>query len=348
MYIGQLAHALVGHDQHVRRLGSGHHGDDLIALLKAYAPHTHGHTAGQSCVIFPETDALSKSCHQEDILLIVRGADADQFVILAKNDSGKTIPADILVFSQRSSLDESLSRSHDQSLAAFRFILLAYRDHRRNFLVRRKLQKIDDSRSSRVSPRFRHLIGLQPEDTPLVGEEHQEGVGIRHQNLVDIIILQGLDSLDSPAAPVLAAEIIVAHPLDISQFRHRDDDVPALDQVLDSHIVGSEADLCPSLITEFVRDLKKFLLDHSQQHLLVGYDRRQLFYKFHQAGVLFFDLASFQTCQSPQTHVHDRLGLDIVKSELFFQFFLGYGNALTGADDPDDLIDIVERDQQSF
>ena len=45
-------------------------------------------------------------------------------------------------------------------------------------------------------------------------------MGGSHQQFFYVIILNGLHPLNAFAAAVLTAEIIYAHTLDISQFRH--------------------------------------------------------------------------------------------------------------------------------
>ena len=171
---------------------------------------------------------------------------------------------------------------------------------------------------------------------------------IGHQKLINVVILQRLDALDSSSAPVLTAEVVIAHPLDITQLRHRDDDIPAFDQILDAHVIRGEANLCSSFIPEFLGDLQQFSSDHTEQFLLIGQNRRQPLNQLHQGSIFFLDLASFQTCQRPQAHIHNRLCLNIIQTKPLHQFCLRKRDALTSADDPDHFIDVVERNQQAF
>ena len=64
--------------------------------------------------------------------------------------------------------------------------------------------------------------------------------------------------------------------------------------------------------------------------------------------MLLFQLFSFQTCQSAQTHVHDCLGLYIIETESLDQACLCSCNIRTFSDYFYNFINIVECDQQSL
>ena len=64
--------------------------------------------------------------------------------------------------------------------------------------------------------------------------------------------------------------------------------------------------------------------------------------------MLVFQLLSFQSGESPQSHVYDGLRLRVGKLEAVHQAFLGDLRGTAGADDVDHLVDIVQGDQQSL
>ena len=128
-----------------------------------------------------------------------------------------------------------------------------------------------------------------------------------HKQFTDIIIFQSLHALDAFASAFLAAEGIHAHPLDVSQVCHGNDYIFSRDQVLHRDIELIIPDVCPSLIPVFFRDNEDFFADHSQEKFLVREDCFILLDFLHKLCVLCFQLFSFQTCQSSQTHVNDRL-----------------------------------------
>ena len=173
-------------------------------------------------------------------------------------------------------------------------------------------------------------------------------MGIRHQKTVDVIFLQGLHALDASASPVLGFEVIFAHPLDIPELGQRDNDIFLLHQILCVEVSDVIADLRSAVIPILVTDDQDLLADHSQQKLLVTQDRSQFRDQLHQLFVLCLDLASFQAGQRSQTHIHDRLRLYIIQSELLHQGILRDLYRLGRTDDPDHFIDVVQSDQQSL
>ena len=66
-------------------------------------------------------------------------------------------------------------------------------------------------------------------------------VGGRHQKFLDVIVLYRLHTLDSFAAAVLAAEIVHAHTLDITEFCHCDHGIGHRNQILHGNIIGIKA-----------------------------------------------------------------------------------------------------------
>ena len=171
---------------------------------------------------------------------------------------------------------------------------------------------------------------------------------IRHQDLVDIILLKSLYPLDSLASAVLAAEIVIAHPLDITELCNRDDHVLLLDQIFRIKIIHVYADLRPAVVPVFIGNNDQFLPDHSKKKVLIRKDRLQLFDRLHQSVILRLDLASFQTCQGTETHIDNRLRLHVVQAETLHQAFFGKLHRLGRPYDMDDFIDIVQGDQQSL
>ena len=64
--------------------------------------------------------------------------------------------------------------------------------------------------------------------------------------------------------------------------------------------------------------------------------------------MLGFDLVSFQSCQSAQPHVDNRLRLHFVQTEPLHQFCLGFGDIRRRTDNVNDFVNIVNRDEQTL
>ena len=122
---------------------------------------------------------------------------------------------------------------------------------------------------------------------------------------------------------------------------HGDDCIIIGDQVLHGHIIIiSDAGL--SIVPILIGDHLDLFFDHHQQLFLICQDPSQFLDLSFQLLVLIFQLLSLQTGESPQTHVHDRLGLRIRQLKAVHQPFLCLRRVRGAADDLDHLIDVVQ------
>ena len=187
--------------------------------------------------------------------------------------------------------------------------VLPYRNDRSNLLARLQLKQVDDCGTARGSACLWNLISLHAVYTAGIREEHQVMVRCRHQKFLDVIVINGLHSLDSLAPAVLRTEIVKAHTLDISKLRHGNDGIGNRNQILHGNIIFVKTDGCSSVIPVLVGDQKNLLTDDAEQLFLVGKNCLQLCDALHQFRVFVLQLLAFQTCQRTQTHIHDRLCL---------------------------------------
>ena len=170
----------------------------------------------------------------------------------------------------------------------------------------------------------------------------------RHEQFIDVIIFKDRHSLYSASSAVLAAEIVDGHSLDITALCHRHNRILARDQIFCRNIVHIKTDRCTAGIAVFFRDSQNFLADNAKQHIAVGKNCLILSDLFHQFRIFCLQLLSFQTCQSPQTHVHDGLSLNIGQLKPVHQLLLGDLYVLRSADYTDHFVDIIQRLQKTF
>ena len=168
-------------------------------------------------------------------------------------------------------------------------------------------------------------------------------MGRRHQQFIDIIILDGLHALDTLTTTILATEVVYCHSFDITQFRHGNDGIFIRDHILHGNIELIKSDGCLSLITVFFADGKDLLTDHAKQQISVCQDSFQSADTIHQFFVFCFQLLSFQTGQCTKTHIYDGLCLYIRKFKTFHQSGFCHLGILRTTDDADHFIDIIQR-----
>ena len=173
-------------------------------------------------------------------------------------------------------------------------------------------------------------------------------VGIGHQKLIDIIVLDGFHSLDPMASPMLALEIIKAHTLDIAELRHRDHGIRTRDQILIIDLRIIEANRGSSFIPVLIRNLRKLLPDNAEKLLFIGKNCLIFRNPFLQLRKFRFQLLSFQTGESTKPHLHNGAGLRFGQRKPLHEDFLGFLSRMTRPDQPDHLIDIIERNKQTF
>ena len=300
--ICSLAHSQFGSKQEGVSLRIDLHTDDFIVRIQIHTDDAHRRSSKRSYIFLPESDAHALLSNKENIIFRSGLLDFDQLIIFSEIDRNDTASADIRVFRDRSLLDDSFLRHHEEIGL---FIIVKNRYDRGDLLSRIQFQKIDDRRTSRSAAGFRNLISLHAVDTAKTREEHDHIMGPRHQKIFDIIIVNLLDALNAASAAVLDLEVIHGHSLDITKRSHRDDRIDIGNQVLRSYFGKILIDLASSVVAELLSYDTDLILDDKKKFVVIRKDR----FKFGDPGkkflMLLLQLLSFQTCQSAQTHVYD-------------------------------------------
>ena len=226
--------------------------------------------------------------------------------------------------------------------------IFAERDHSCDLFSRCKLQQVDDRSSSGCTAGLRNLICLQSVYTSGIGKEHEIMMGCSHQQLFNIIVLNGLHTLDSSAATVLTAEVINRHTLDVTKLGHCDHGILSRDQILCGNIVYIVSDGSLSVIAVFFCNSEDLLADHTEKKLTVSEDCLELADLLHKLCILGFQLLSFQTCQCTETHIHDCLSLNVCQLKTLNKFLFRDLYITGTTDDTDHFIDIIKCFQEAF
>ena len=142
-------------------------------------------------------------------------------------------------------------------------------------------------------------------------------MGSCHKQLLDIIIIDSLHTFDSTAATMLCTEVIRAHTFDITKFCHSNNRICHRNQVFHGDVILIVSDGCTSVITIFRTDHHDLFFDDTKQFFLICQDCLQLSDTSHQVFVFRFQLLTFQTSQSSQSHIYDCLRLCICQTETF-------------------------------
>ena len=321
------------------------HIDHFIVFLQQHAADT---VCGASR--FPDIRHIKTNTHsffgnQDQILVCVIPFYFDQFIIFRNTDRGQARLPYIGKCGQRCTFYDTPLCCHDQ---AHIFTDLPDRKYGRDMLIRHELKQVHQCRSAGRAGCFRNLVCLQAICPALVCKEQDVAVVCRHEQIHHGIVLYRLHAFDPFSAPVLHAEIIDGHALDISELGCGDHHVLVRDHILQGYLRRVKHNTGFPFIRVFCPDDQKFIFDHSEQKIFIGKDRLQTLDRFPQFGILCLDLASFQTGQSPEAHVHDSLRLHIIQTEAGHQLVFRFLYICRSSDDAYDFIDIVEGNEQTL
>ena len=166
------------------------------------------------------------------------------------------------------------------------------------------------------------------------------------ENGVHHILLPGLDADPAPAAPLLGGVGGRGHALDIAPAGEGEDVQLLGDEILEVDLVLHILDLGLAVVAELVGDGLQLLLEDAAHQGRVAQHLQVIGDLFLQLLVFVLQLFPVQTLQGLQPHIQDGLGLDVIQAEALAQPLLGV--VVAGADDMDDLVNVVLGDEQAL
>ncbi len=189
----------------------------------------------------------------------------------------------------------------------------------------------------------RKLVHLHPVDLALRGEEEHVIVRARDEEVLDEIVLAQVHALQALAAPLLLAVRGDRQSLHVTRARDRDDHVLFGDEVLDVEVLRCRGDRRAALVGELRADLGEFVLDDLQHEAHVGQHALEPVDLATKLSELLLDLVALEADETTQAHLEDRIGLGLRELEALHEARLGFDVGLGPADDLDDLVDVVQR-----
>ena len=304
-----LAHAVFRREKKRIALRVDLHSYDLVVLIQIHANDAHCRTSQSSDCFLLEANAHTLLRDKENVIFRSCLLHFDQLIVFPEVDRYNTASADIRILCDRSLLDNSFLSYHEE--ISF-LIIVKNRNDRRNFLTRIQFQEVYDRCTSCSAARLRDLVGLHAVDPAKAREEHDRIMSSCHQKILNIVIVDLLNALDAASAAVLDLEVVHCHSLDVSERSHRYDCIDIRDQIFSSDVGKILIDLASSVVAELFCNDIDLILDDKKKFIVVREDRFEFSYSGKEFLMLLLQFLSFQTCQSAQTHIYDRLGLNIV------------------------------------
>ena len=131
-------------------------------------------------------------------------------------------------------------------------------------------------------------------------------------------------------------------------MRQRHDDAVLLNEILQIDLAVHHADLRAAFVGILGFNRQNLLADNAQHHLLICQHGTKIRNRLLQLGVFFLQTLALQSGQAGKAHIQNRLRLLVRERKAFHELRLGFGGIRAVADDADDFIDIIQRDEQAF
>ena len=336
---GALAVAALGDHEQVARAATDLHTQDLGTLGHRDTAHAARIAAGLAHLILAEHNGLAGGGGHDDPVALAHALHGKQAVALFEADGDDAVAAAAVVSLHDGLLDHAARGGEQQVLVLGE---LAAADDARDLLAVLERQQVHDRGAARLARTLGQLMDLQAVDLALVGEEQHVLVGARDEHLVDDIVLFEVRSGHALAAALLRAVGGHGDALHVAGMGDGDDHLLVGDEVLDVERALGGLDLGAALVAELAADLAHLLLDHGEDLLLVRQQVLVVGDGAAQAVQLLLNLVALETRQAAKLHLEDGRGLLGREAEALDQAAAGLGVGARGADDRDDLVDVVE------
>ena len=208
------------------------------------------------------------------------------------------------------------------------------------------LQNIDEVGTLGGLAGFGDLIALLPVDFTGIGKEQDMIVGRGGKHIHHRILFPGGDALLAHAALGLSGILADGGPLDVARLRQSKDALLLLNEVLNVDLVLHVLNLGLAVIAELFGNGGQFFLQDLTHQTFVGQHPVEVSDPLLQLLVLALQLLPVQALQRLQAHIQNGLCLNIVQTEALHELLLGI--VISAADNLDDLIDVILRDQQTL
>ena len=216
-------------------------------------------------------------------------------------------------------------------------------DHRLHALACLHLNDVDDVRALGGLAALGNLIALLAVHLAGVREEENIVMGRGGEHVDHRVLVAGGDALLAHATLTLRGVLARARALDVAVAREREDALLLLDEVFNVDFVLDLLNFGLALIAILVANFDELVLEDALEHRLICEQFDKVRDLLFQLVVLVLELFAVEALQGLQAHIEDGLRLHVGEREAFHQLFLRV--VVARADDVDDLVDIVLRDQ---
>jgi hypothetical protein len=267
---------------------------------------------------------------------------ADDAVALGEVDADEAALAGAVgVVGERALLDDAALGGHDEE-AVLGEVLHA--KHGGDLFALGEPEEGGDGLALRGAGALGDVVDLLRMALADAGEEEDVVVRRGGEEVLHEVLLVGLGADDALAAALLRAVVGDGGALDEAEVGDGDDAALVGDDVLHAELAGGADDLGAAGRGVFRLHLAKLLLDQGHEHGLGLEDRAELRDELHQGEVFGLDLAALETGELVEAKLEDGVGLALGERILRHQLLLGLLAVLRGADDFDEVVEVIEGD----
>ena len=346
--LAALAVAVLRRDEERLRIVHRVQGDDAVAFEKPYAADARRRAPHAPHVGRGEAHRAPVLREHYDVFARLHEPYVDKLVAFLDVDGAYAALVDVLVVAEQRLLDGAeLGREEDVDVAFER----AYRQKLQDLLAFLEIEKVDERTPEARARRLRDLVRILEEEAPRVREEHERVVRLRDEDESYEILLLHLRALYAVAAALLLAVLGERHALHIAAVRERDDARRVGNQVLHRDLVLVRDDLGAALrvrLRAVLRlELRKVLADDRVDLLGVRENRLVLCDRGEQLRELVGKLVALEPDELVEAHLEDRVDLQVGEAEALEKARLRLVSRLRRADDRDDFVEVVDREEEA-
>ena len=219
-------------------------------------------------------------------------------------------------------------------------------DAGRDLLARLEGKDVDQIRALGGASGLGDLIALAAVDLAEVREEEDVVMRGGSKDALNEILLLRRHAGHAAAAALLAAVGRGRHAFAVARVREREDALLLLNEILDVDLILDVLDLGQAVVAVLVADGDQLVLQNALEHFFVRQQLAVIFDALFELLVFRLELLAFESLQALELHVQHDLRLDLRQAEALHQALFRVVIAL--ADGPDNLVDVVLRDQQTL
>ena len=279
------------------------------------------------------------------MVAFVHKSAGDEFISVFKSESDDAARVDVLIRHQLGLLDDTVARGAQDELSFFEVF---NRDNRSQLLFRSEVQKLNDRlafRGRRPGRKFPNGALVDFTDR----REHQHiGVCRGHEEVLNKVLVLGGHAAPAFTAALLRPVLRHRSTLDVALVRHGHHHGFLCDEVGHAQVTCRSDDLSETWGLVLSQNGLELLFDDGHKLAFISEDPLEPLDLEADFGEFLENLVALKAGQALKAHIQNRLSLSVAEAERIHKASLCGLAIRTRANQGNDLVEMVERDLQTF